>query len=51
MSCLIVNPPHSELVEPYTPLRLKDGDIIALGATELAVHLSEVAEDQDGHQS
>jgi hypothetical protein len=42
---------HSELMEPYTPLRLKDGDIIALGATELAVRLSEVADDQDGSQS
>lgn len=31
----------SEEVEALTPLRLKDGDVITMGSTELLVHITD----------
>jgi hypothetical protein len=35
------------LIDPFTPLRLKDGDVITMGASELVVHLSEISKEDD----
>ena len=31
-------------VVPHTPLRLKDGDIITMGSTDLVVRISDIAD-------
>ena len=36
---------HSIDVEPLTPLRLKDGDVVCMGSTELLVRVSDIEQD------
>ena len=38
-------------VEPLTPLRLKDGDVICVGSTELLVRISDFEVDGDGEEN
>jgi len=34
-------------VEPQTPLKLKEGDVIMMGSTELLVHITDIDESQE----
>ncbi len=38
---------HRVEVEPLTPLRLKDGDVIGVGNTELLVHVTDLNEQEN----
>ena len=37
---------HSIDVEPHTPLRLKDGDVVCVGSTDLLVRISDMEEEE-----
>ncbi len=43
--CIILLNTLSIDIEPLTPLRLKDGDVICMGSTELQVRVSDLEQD------